>query len=131
MAHTDATPTILLLFHVKDGTVITTATHEPSHFLLCVEDNSEIMAPSLFLLCIKDNSEIMAPSLLLFDVKDVSAIIATAHTNSTLQLIVASIKWVPSAQNTIPILNKFIVALHSEGAQPAPTFYLTNFAGAG
>ncbi len=57
-AHTDATPISLLLFHVKDGTVITTATHEPSLFLLCVKDNSEIMTLSLFLLCIEDNSEI-------------------------------------------------------------------------
>ncbi len=91
MAHIDATPASLLLFHVKDGTVITTATHEPSLFLLCVEDNSGIMIPSLFLLCVKDNSEIMASSLLLFDIKDISAIMAATHINSTLQLIVASI----------------------------------------
>ncbi len=94
MAHTDATPTSLLLFHVKDGTVIMTASNEPS----------------LFLLCVKDNSEIMAPSLLLFDIKDVSTIMAAIHANSTLQLIVVSIQWVPSAQNTIPIPKKFIVA---------------------
>jgi hypothetical protein len=115
MAHNDATPTSLLLFQVKDGTVIKTATHDPS----------------LFLLCVKDNSEIMAPSLLLFDVKEASAIMAATHTNSTLQLIVASIQWVPSTQHTVPIQKNFIVALHSEGAQPAPTFFLMSFAGAG
>jgi hypothetical protein len=71
-------------------------------------------SPSLFLLCVRDNSEIMAPSLRVFDIKDVSTIMAATHPNSTLQLIVASILWVPSAQNTIPIPKKFIVALHSE-----------------
>jgi hypothetical protein len=93
-AHTDATPTSLLLFYTKDGTVITTATHKPSLFLLCIEDNSEIIAPSL----------------LLVDIKDVSAIMAATHAYSTLQLIVVSIRLVPSAQNTIPIPKKFIVA---------------------
>jgi hypothetical protein len=88
-------------------------------------------SPSLFLLCVKDNSEILAPSLLLFDIKEVSAIMAVAHANSMLQLIVASIQWVPSAQNTVPIPKKFIVALRSEGAQPAPHFYSTNLTGAG
>jgi hypothetical protein len=43
MAHTDATPTSLLLFHVKDDTVITTATHEPSLLLLYIHDNPAIM----------------------------------------------------------------------------------------
>jgi hypothetical protein len=42
-AHTDATLTSLLLFHVKDSTVITTATHEPSLLLLYVHDNPAIM----------------------------------------------------------------------------------------
>ncbi len=43
MARTDATPTSLLLFNVKDGTVITAATHEPSLLLLYVHDNPAIM----------------------------------------------------------------------------------------
>ena len=90
MAHTDATPTSILLIHMKDGTVITTANHKPRLFLLPVKENSEIMTPSLFLLCVKDNSEIMALRLLLFDVKDISAIMAATHANSTLQLIVVS-----------------------------------------
>jgi hypothetical protein len=42
-AHTDATPTSLLMLHVKDGTVIMTATHEPSLLLLYVHDNPAIM----------------------------------------------------------------------------------------
>jgi hypothetical protein len=64
----------------------------------------------------------MAPSLLLFDVNDIPAIMVATHANSMLQLIAASIQWVPSAQNTIPITKKFIVASCSEGAQPAPIF---------
>jgi hypothetical protein len=42
-AHTDATPTSPLLFHIKDNSVITTATHEPSLLLLYVHDNPAIM----------------------------------------------------------------------------------------
>jgi hypothetical protein len=88
-------------------------------------------SPSLFLLRVEDNSEIMAPSLLFFDVKEVSAIMAATHANSMLQLIVASIQWVPSAQNTIPIPKKFIVALCSEGAKPASTLLFSKPHGRG
>jgi hypothetical protein len=124
MARTEATPTSLLLFYVKDGTVVTTATHEPSLFLLCIKDNSKIITGSLFLLCVKDNSEIMAPSLLLFDIKVVSAIMAATHANSTLQLIDVSIRWVPSAQTLYQ--SQRILLLHCvlrEHSQ-LPTFLL-------
>jgi hypothetical protein len=50
----------------------------PSLFLLCVKDNSEIIAPSLFLLCVKDNSETMAPSLFLLLIKDNSEILVSS-----------------------------------------------------
>jgi hypothetical protein len=73
-AHTDATPTSLLLFHIKEGTVITTATHKQSLFLLCIEDNSVIMATSLLLLYNHDNPAIMtslnAQNLMLFFVQN-------------------------------------------------------------
>jgi hypothetical protein len=67
---------------------------------------------SLFLLCVKDNSKIKALSLLLFDIKGVPAIMTATHANPMLQLIIVSIWWVPK---------KFIVALHSKGAQSAPS----------
>jgi hypothetical protein len=54
----------------------------PSLFLLCVEDNSEIIAPSLFLLRVKDNSAIMTethePSLLLLYVHGNQAIMISS-----------------------------------------------------
>ncbi len=46
---------------------------------------------SLFLLCNEDNSEIMTPILLLNYVKDVPAIMVATHANYMLQLIVMSI----------------------------------------
>jgi hypothetical protein len=68
-AHTDATPTSLLLFHVKDGTEITIATHEPSYLLLYILDNPAIMtalnAQNLMLFFVQNNPAITMSSLLL------------------------------------------------------------------
>jgi hypothetical protein len=68
-AHTDATPTSLLLFHVKDSTVIMTATHEPSLLLPYVHDNPAIMtalkAQNLLLFFIQNDPTITISSLLL------------------------------------------------------------------
>jgi hypothetical protein len=92
MAHTDATPTSLLLFHIKDGTVITTATHEPSLLLLYVHDNPAIMtalnAKNLLLFFVQNNLATMILSLLLLLCQDNSAIMTATNTRSLLLLYV-------------------------------------------
>jgi hypothetical protein len=51
----------------------------------------QLIVESLFLLCDEDNSEIMASSLLLFCVKDAPAIMMATHADYSLQLIVESL----------------------------------------
>ncbi len=68
-AHTDATPTSLLLFLVKEGTVIMKETYEPSILLLYVHDNPAIMtalnAQNLLLFFVQNYPAITISSLLL------------------------------------------------------------------
>ncbi len=71
-----------------------TATHATSLFLLCNEDNSEIMTPSLLLPFNQDNPAITTSthaSLLLPFNQDKSAIMMATHAAYSLQLIVESI----------------------------------------
>jgi hypothetical protein len=91
MAHIDATPTSLLLLHVKDVPVIMATIHDPSLLPPCCQNNSAITtathAQNLLLLCIQDNT----------------AITMATHTNFKLQLFVGS-----SHKALIKLIVKFI-----------------------
>jgi hypothetical protein len=95
MAHIDATPTSLLLLHIKDVPVITATIHDPSLLLPLCQDNSEIMTTTHV-------------NILLLSVQDYSAIMMATHAIYSLQLIVTFIK--PNANNPLSDL---------EGAQHA------------
>jgi hypothetical protein len=88
MAHTDATPTSLLLFHIKEGTVIRTATHKPSLLLLYVHDDPAIMtalnAQNLLLFFFQNNPAITISSLMLPLCQDNSAIMMATNSISLL-----------------------------------------------
>jgi hypothetical protein len=76
-AHIDATPTSLLLFHVKDVPVITATIHDPSLLLPLCRDYSAIMMTT-------------HANLLLLSVQDDSAIMMATHSIYSLQMIVES-----------------------------------------
>jgi hypothetical protein len=70
-----------------NSSVLNPATHATSLFLLCNEDNSEIMTPSLLLPFNQDNSEIMTAthaSLLLPFNQDNPAITVATHAHNLL-----------------------------------------------
>jgi hypothetical protein len=77
-APTDATPTSLLLIHIKDSTVILTTIHDPSLLLPFYCIGSAI------------TTALNAPSLLLLYVLDDPAIMMATHAIYPLQLIVES-----------------------------------------
>jgi hypothetical protein len=109
-AHIDATPTSLLLLHIKDFPVITATTHDPSLLLPLCQDNSAIMTTT-------------HANLLLLSVRDNSAIMLATHAICLLQLIVESFS--TGAKQVAPVtihnnLFNLIVALVSEGAHFAP-----------
>jgi hypothetical protein len=108
MAHTDATPTSLLLFHIKDGTVIMSSIHDPSLLLPFYHIGSAITtalrAPSLLLLYVLIDPAIMIATrtnLLLPYVWDDPAIMTTTHAKLilTLQLIVVFTQGVLTAEH--------------------------------
>ncbi len=116
-AHIDATPTSLLLLHVKDVPVITATIHDPSLLLPLYQDNSAIMMTT-------------CANLLLLSVHDDSAIMMATHTIYSLQLIVESFS--TGAKQAAPAtihnnLFKLIVALASEGAHFAPYIFENAF----
>ncbi len=104
-AHTDATPTSLLLFHIKDGTVIMTETHEPSLLLLYIHDDPAIMtalnAQNLLLFFVQNNPVITISSLLMPLCQDNSAIMTSTHVKLivTRQLIVVFTQEILTAQH--------------------------------
>jgi hypothetical protein len=83
MAHTDATPTSLLLPFCQDNSAIMTATHEPSLLLLYVHDNPAIMTAfntqNLLLFFIQNNPAITISSLLLPFCQNDPAIMTANH----------------------------------------------------
>ncbi len=112
-AHIDATPTSLLLLHVKDDPVITATIHDPSLLLPLCQDNSAIMITT-------------HANLLLLSVQDNSAIMLMTHAICSHQLIVESFS--TGARQVAPVtihndLFKLIVALASEGAHFAPYIF--------
>jgi hypothetical protein len=116
-AHIDATPTSLLLLHIKDVPVITATIHDPSCLLPLCWDHSAIMMTT-------------RANFLLLSVQDDSAIMMATHTIYSLQLIVESLS--AGAKQVAPAtihnnLFKLIVVLASEGAHFAPYIFENAF----
>jgi hypothetical protein len=86
MAHIYATPTSLLLFHVKDGQLVTITTHAPNLLLISTQECSAIMTAThtdfSLQLIVESFSDLLLPPI-----QDDTAIMQATHANCSLQLI--------------------------------------------